>query len=122
MIHQMTFAESCSVIRRKGAYAFCLVLCTLGVGFSASAQEAVPPLNPKGVVRHHFVIPPHGAYPAAGVLRFSANAQAEAAQNTKQNTKEVVLHNFESPRHGAYPAAGVIRDPEGNLYGTTNGA
>jgi uncharacterized repeat protein (TIGR03803 family) len=122
MIHQMTFAEFCSVIRRKGAFAFCLVLCTLGVGSSASAQEAVPPLNPKGVMRHNFVIPPHGAYPDVGVLRFSASTQAGAAQNTKQNTKEVVLHNFESPRHGAYPAAGVIRDLEGNLYGTTNGA
>ncbi len=114
-----TFAGSRSVMRRKGALAFCVLVCTLGLGVSATAQEAGPPLSPKDVTRHNFVIPPHGTGSAAGGIQFSANAQAAASAS---DPKEVVLHNFVSPPHGAYPALGVIRDFEGNLYGTTNGA
>jgi len=114
---QMTFSEFCPVIRRKGVPAFWLLLCTLGLGVSAGAQEAA--LNPKKVVAHKLLNPPHGADPAAGVMRLSANAQLPVPAS---NAKEVVLHNFVSPPHGAYPALGVIRDFEGNLYGTTNGA
>ncbi len=33
------FAEFRSAIRRKGVFAFCLFLCTLGMGVSASAQQ-----------------------------------------------------------------------------------
>jgi len=116
---QISFTEFCSVMRRKGVSAFCLLLCTLGLGFSASAQQSAPPLKPQDVTRHKVVIPSHGTDPAAGVPRFSANAQAAASAS---DPKEVVLHNFVSPPHGAYPALGVIRDFEGNLYGTTNGA
>jgi hypothetical protein len=116
---QITFAEFCSVIRRKGTFAFCVLLFTLALGVSASAQEAAPGLNPKKVVPHKLLNPQHGADPAAGAIRFSANAQAAASSS---DPKEVVLHNFVSPPHGAYPALGVIRDFEGNLYGTTNGA
>jgi uncharacterized repeat protein (TIGR03803 family) len=119
VISQITFAEFCSVIRRKGAFAFCLFLCALGLGVSASAQEAAPALNSKEVVLHKPVNPPHGAGPAAGAIRFSASSQETA---TALNTKEVVVHNFVSPPHGAYPSFGVVRDLAGNLYGTTNGA
>jgi uncharacterized repeat protein (TIGR03803 family) len=119
LIRQMTFAEFCSVIGRKGAFASCLFLCTLGLGLSVSAQQAAPPLNPKEVMLHKLVNPMRGAYAGAAAIRDSARVQQAAMA---QDTKEVVLHNFESPRHGAYPAAGVIRDLEGNLYGTTNGA
>ena len=115
---QITFAEFCSVMRRKGACAFCLALCTLGLGLSARAQEAAPALNIKGPL-HSQLNPPHGASPAAGVTRYAASDQESAAV---ANTKEIVLHNFVSPPHGAYPANGVLRDSEGNLYGTTNGS
>ena len=115
---QNTFAEICSVMRRKGAFACCLFLFTLGLGVSAIAQEAAPALKSKEVVLHKLLNPPHGADPA-GAIRVSAIAQ-EAAPAL--NSKEVVLHNFASPPHGAYPANGVIRDEQGNLYGTTNGA
>ena len=115
---QNTFAEICSVMRRKGAFACCLFLFTLGLGVSAIAQEAAPALKSKEVVLHKLLNPPHGADPA-GAIRVSAIAQ-EAAPAL--NSKEVVLHNFASPLHGAYPANGVIRDEQGNLYGTTNGA
>ncbi len=116
---QITFAEDCSLIRRKRASAFCLFLFTLGLSVSASAQEAAPALNSKEVVLHKLLNPPHGADPAAGAIRVSASAQ-EAAPAL--NSKEVVLHNFASPPNGAYPANGVIRDEQGNIYGTTNGA
>ena len=116
---QITFTEFCSVIRRKGAFAFCLFLCTLGLGVSASAQEAAPALNPNKVVPHKLLNPPHRADPAAGAISLSASAQ-EAAPAV--SSKEIVLLNFVSPPHGSYPALGVIRDLEGNLYGTTNGA
>jgi len=114
----VTFAEFCSVIRRKGTSAFCLLLCLLGLRVSANAQQA-PALNPKKVVPHKLLNPPHAADPTAGVVRLSANAQLAAPAS---NPKEIVLHNFVSPPHGAYPALGVIRDFAGNLYGTTNGA
>src|SRR5208283_2323427 len=52
-------------------------------------------------------------------LGLSARAQEPARA---PNIKEVVQPNFVNPPHGAYPGAGVIRDPEGNFYGTTNGA
>ena len=39
MTNHITFARFCSAVRRKGALALCLVLCTLGLGLSASAQE-----------------------------------------------------------------------------------
>ena len=119
MTNHITFAQFCSAVRRKGGLALCLVLYTLGLGLSASAQQATPRPNPKEVVPHNFVIPLHGANPAAGVIRFSASAQEAAPV---PNAKEVVLHNFASPPYGAYPAWGVIRDSAGNLYGTTNGA
>jgi uncharacterized repeat protein (TIGR03803 family) len=39
MTKHFTFARFCSAVRRKGALALCLVLCTLGLRLSASAQE-----------------------------------------------------------------------------------
>ena len=36
---QIAFTEFCSVIRRKGASAICLLLCTLGLGLPTNAQE-----------------------------------------------------------------------------------
>jgi len=96
-----------------------LFLCALGLGLSASAQEAAPALNSKEVVPRKLLKPPHPADPPAGAIPFSASAQETTPA---LNSKEVVLHNFASPPHGSYPALGVIRDLEGNLYGTTNGA
>ena len=116
---RLVLAQFCSAGVGNLLFAICLVFCTLGLGVSASAQEAAPALNSKEVVLHKSLNPRHGVDPAAGAIRFSASAQ-EAAPAL--NTKEVVLHNFASPPHGAYPATGVIRDSAGNLYGTTNGA
>jgi ABC-type lipoprotein release transport system permease subunit len=50
---QMTFTEFCSVIRRIGAAAFGLALCTLAMVLSASAQQAAPAVNGKEVVLHN---------------------------------------------------------------------
>jgi hypothetical protein len=36
---QITFAQFCAGVRRKGSLALCLALCILGLGHSASAQE-----------------------------------------------------------------------------------
>ena len=119
MTNRITFAQFCSAVRRRGALGLCLVMCTLGLGLSTSAQDAAPVPNAKEVVLHNFVNPPHGTYPAAGVDRVSASAREATSA---LNTKEVVVHNFISPPYGAHPAYGVIRDPAGNLYGTTNGA
>ncbi len=109
----------CAAARRKAALNLCLVLCALGLGLSASAQEAAPVPNAKEFMLPNFVNRPHLAYPAAGVLRRSASAQDAAPAS---NAKEVVLHNFASPRRGAYPDFGLIRDSAGNLYGTTDGS
>jgi len=108
-----------SAIRRTRASAVCLFLCTLGLGPLASAQDTARTVNPKEVKLPKLFHPLHGASPASGVVRDFVNAQ-EAAPAT--STHQIVLHNFVSPPHGAYPSTGVIRDPEGNLYGTTNGS
>lgn len=106
-------------MRRKGAFAFALFVCTLGLGVSAYAQQTAPQLNPKQeAVPHKLLKPPHVAEPAAGAMPVSASTQG----TLPSDPKEVVLFNFVSPPHGSYPAVGVIRDLEGNLYGTTNGA
>ena len=115
----ITFTEFSSAIRRTRALAICLFLCMLGLGPSASAQEAGLAMNPKEVKQQKLFNPLHVAHPASGVVRDSVSAE-EAAPAT--NSQEVVLHSFSSPPHGAYPATGVIRDLEGNLYGTTNGS
>ena len=73
---QITFAEFCSVMRRKGACAFCLALCTLGLGLSVRAQEAAPALNIKGPL-HSQLNPPHERLPAAGVTRDAASVDQE---------------------------------------------
>ena len=39
MTKRLAFARFCSAVRRKGALALCLALCTLGLGSTASAQE-----------------------------------------------------------------------------------
>ena len=39
MTNRLVFAQFCSAVRRKGALALCLALCTLGLGLSGSAQE-----------------------------------------------------------------------------------
>jgi uncharacterized repeat protein (TIGR03803 family) len=110
-------AEFSLAVVRKAALTVCLAACMLGLGISASAQEAAPALNTKGVL-HNLVIPPYGHTPE-GMSRISASPQ-EATPAL--NTKEIVLHHFVSSPHGVSPANGVIRDLEGNLYGTTNGA
>ena len=37
--NHITFAQFCSAVRRRGALALCLALCSLGLGLSASAQK-----------------------------------------------------------------------------------
>ena len=115
----MPFTEFSSAIRRTRASAIGLFLCALGLGLSASAQEAGSAINPKEVNLQKSFHPLHGANPASGVVSDSVSAQEAAPA---MNAQQVVLHNFLSPPHGAYPATGVIRDLEGNLYGTTNGS
>jgi len=39
MTDRLALAEFCAVVRRKGALALCLALCTLGLGLSATADE-----------------------------------------------------------------------------------
>ena len=39
MTNRLAFAHFCSAARREGALAFCLALCTLGLGLSGSARE-----------------------------------------------------------------------------------
>ena len=39
MTNHITFAQFCSAVRRNDVLALCLVLCTLGLGLSANAQE-----------------------------------------------------------------------------------
>src|SRR5208283_5314746 len=114
-----TLTEFRPAIRQRGMLIICLALCTLELGLSARAQEPARAPNIKEVVQPNFVNSPHRAYPTGGAIRASARAQVATPA---VDAKEVVLHNFVSPPHGAYPGAGVIRDPEGNLYGTTNGA
>src|SRR5208283_3532262 len=113
-----TLTEFRPAIRQRGMLIICLALCTLELGLSARAQEPARAPNIKEVVQPNFVNSPHRAYPTGGAIRASARAQVATPA---VDAKEVVLHNFVSPPHGAYPGAGVIRDPEGNLYGTTNG-
>ena len=154
--NHITFAQFCSAVRRKGALALCLVLCTLGPGLSTSAQEPQittfdapgagtiandyngtfsTGINLLGTVArvaeisgtqtttnipNNFDSRQRGYRIGPAVPRQIKPAAGTAAPAL--NTKEVVLHNFASPPHGAYPAAGVVRDSAGNLYGTTNGA
>jgi hypothetical protein len=39
MTNRLAFAQFCSAVRRKGALALCLALCTLGLGLSATADD-----------------------------------------------------------------------------------
>jgi hypothetical protein len=39
MTNHITFAQFCSAVRRRGALGLCLVMCTLGLGLSTSAQK-----------------------------------------------------------------------------------
>lgn len=116
-------SDMSSPSHRMEAFAVWLV-CSLGFGLSASAQDVQQGLPTvqgampvKEVAPHQLIDPRHGA---AGVIRDSRSAQ-EAASSAN-STREVVLHHFSSASHGAYPSSGVIRDLQGNLYGTTNGA
>lgn len=110
--------EFVAVTHRAGAFAACLFLCMLGLNLSANAEEGAPALNPRALMLHSVVNPPHGAHPSR--LRRNVASAPEAVPAS--TSKELVLHHFVSPPHGAYPANGVIRDLEGNLYGTTNGS
>jgi len=109
----ITLSESSSTIRRIGAFVVCL-LCSLGLGLSASAQDVLRAINYKAIALPQLIKPRHDANAAVGVIRDSATAQ-EAAPPWS-TTKEVVLHDFSSVLHGAYPSSGVIRDLEGNHY------
>ncbi|MFZ0802687.1 MAG: choice-of-anchor tandem repeat GloVer-containing protein, partial [Terriglobales bacterium] len=156
MTNHITFAQFCSTARRKGAFALCLVLCTLGLGLSASAQEPqITTFDAPGVgtiandyngtfstginllgagagvaemggtqtitnIPNNFASR-QGGYPNRPAVPRRRRPAADTAA-TAPNTREIVLHNFTSPPHGAYPAVGVVRDSVGNLYGTTNGA
>lgn len=117
---QSAFAELCSMIRRKGAFVFCLLMCAIGLSVSASAQEAAPAPRIKGPLRD-LLKSPRGASPAS-VPNVVASVDRQAASVANSGAKQIVIHNFVSPQYGSYPALGVIRDSEGNLYGTTNGA
>jgi uncharacterized repeat protein (TIGR03803 family) len=156
MTNHITFARFCSAVRRKGALALCLVLCTLGLRLSASAQE--PQITtfdaPRaGTIANDYngtfstginllgtvagVVEIGGTQTTINIPNNFASRQrgypigpavprrikpAAGTAPPALDTKEVVLHNFASPPHGAYPATGVVRDSAGNLYGTTNGA
>ena len=39
MRNHITLAQFCSVVRRRGALGLCLIMCTLGLGLSTSAQK-----------------------------------------------------------------------------------
>ena len=112
-------ARDSSVTRRTRVPALCLLLCTLGLGLSASAQQSVPVPNAKELLLRRLLHTPHEITAASAKNRPYADAWESAPAS---NAKEFVLHNFASPRDGAYPDWGVIRDWAGNLYGTTNGS
>jgi uncharacterized repeat protein (TIGR03803 family) len=102
-----------------------------------SAPEAAPATSAKEIVLHHFKSPPHGAYPASGVIRdFDGNLygttngsysdiggggthDAGVVFKIDPEGKETVLYSFTGGTDGGGPNA-VIRDLAGNLYGTTN--
>ena len=86
---------------------------------------------------HNFVSPPHGAYPATGVIRDlqgnlygttngaysdiggggAHNAGVVFKIDTSGNQR--VLYSFTGGADGSSPN-GLIRDSDGNLYGTAN--
>jgi uncharacterized repeat protein (TIGR03803 family) len=95
----------------------CLLVCALGLAFSASAQDGG---KSKVDAKHRQLEPRHGAATSAGTPRFSADAQSVTPDLSSGGFS--VIHNFASPSRGAFPENGVVLDLEGNVYGTTNGS
>ncbi|MGC9950576.1 MAG: choice-of-anchor tandem repeat GloVer-containing protein [Bryobacteraceae bacterium] len=102
-------------------------------GGSHSNAGVVFKVDPSGLetVLHTFTGGADGGRPAAGVVRDPAGNLYGTAEwggagghgvVYKLDTagREKVLHNFTGGADGGDPIAGVIRDPDGNLYGTTN--
>lgn len=105
----------------------------------AGAQEAATTLTatPQEIVLLNFVSPPHGAYPANGVIRdFAGNlygttngAYSDIGGGGTNNSglvfkldpsgHQTVLYSFTGGADGSSPN-GLILDPAGNLYGTTS--
>jgi uncharacterized repeat protein (TIGR03803 family) len=99
---------------------------------------AAAPADTREVVLHDFVSPPHGAYPATGVIRDAAGnlygatngAYSDVGGGGAHNAGvvfkvdtagcETVLYSFTGGADGSSPN-GVILDSAGNLYGTTSG-
>jgi len=102
-----------------------------------ATRAATATASSNEVVVHNFVSPPHGAYPAAGVVRDSAGnlygttngAYSDAPGGGAHNAGVVfkidhsghytVLYSFTGAADGSSPN-GVILDSAGNLYGTTS--
>jgi uncharacterized repeat protein (TIGR03803 family) len=92
--------------------------------------------NAKEIVLHHFASPPHGAYPAWGVIRDAEGnlygttngAYSDVGGGGTNNAGVVfkvdtsgnytVLYSFTGGADGSSPNS-LIRDWAGNLYGTT---
>jgi len=83
-------------------------------------------------VLHNFTNGPDGGNPYGGVILDSkgnlyGTASGGGASNAgvvfKIDTSgnETVLYSFTGDADGGYPYGGLFLDPEGNLYGTTNG-
>jgi uncharacterized repeat protein (TIGR03803 family) len=103
----------------------------------APPSAATPAETPTEVVLHNFASPPHGAYPATGVIRDSAGnfygttngaysdiggggtEDAGVVFKVDPSGNQTVLYSFRGGADGSWPN-GLVRDPDGNLYGTTN--
>jgi DNA-binding CsgD family transcriptional regulator len=107
----ITFIEFFERMRRKGAFAFGLFLCTLGLGVSAYAQQLAPQSNVKNPP-HTLPILPHRPSFAAGLTQASPNAQ-EAATALTTTPQEIVLHNFVSPPHVLAEGDGIFANRKG---------
>ena len=105
---------------------------------ASRAAAAIASANTKEMVLHNFVSPPHGAYPAVGVVRDSAGnlygttngAYSDAPGGGEHNAgvvfkldmsgHETILYSFTGEADGSSPN-GVVIDSDGNLFGTTGG-
>jgi len=130
-------AETNLPMKFHGKHPFHPVAMPISGQATRVATPAVP-ASLREVVLHNFVSPPHGAYPAAGVVRDSAGnlygttngAYSDAPGGGAHNAgvvfkidncgHETLLYDFTGGDDGGSPN-GVVLDSAGNLYGTTSG-
>jgi hypothetical protein len=109
------FAQFCSQIRRKAVFAFCLFLCTLGLGVSASAQQ---------LRFTTFNVPAAGTSAGQGTVAQSINVQGEIAgyyfdssgvSHGFVRTNRGEITSFDPP--GSVSTSAYGSNPEGAIAG-----